>query len=520
MREIRNVEARCIGKEWQEECLRKLVSAEEAVKVIRPGDRVITSFMGVPLLGEALAARKNELSNVTIHSFTPMEQSLGMFFQEGMDDVFYNTVEIFGGDWVRTAPAGIDSKHTQFWPGTFSSMMKPFDERPGECPYTIDVAMATVSPPDKNGFCSFGGTLWNKRSYCKRARNVIAIVDENQIRTGGTNFIHISEIDHFVEAPPVETEEMTPKEKAELISALLEQAPPGVRELIEPILPDIEDEALRMRIVENIITLEKDEAENRLKTLKQFLGLDEPDPVAVTITQYVSQLVKDGDTFQIGTGFPSMQIIRLGAFDDKHDLGIYSEQSARGFGDLVERGIVTGKYKTFHPGKVTVSSFFGCSAEDLEIIDGNPIFEQYDSEYVLDIRNISQNDNFVSINNAVAVDLTGQINVETSIGPRFVNGHGGQPEMHIGAVLSKGGKAITLVPSTALEGTVSRIVPHLDQGAVVTVPRYYADYIVTEYGVARLMGKDCRQRAEELINIAHPDFRAELKRKAQELFYP
>ena len=106
MKDIKLIEARCLGKEWVEEYQRKSVAAEEAVKVVRPGDRVITSFMGVPLLGEALAARKDDLTNVTIHSFTPMEQSLGMFFQEDMDDVFYNTVEIFGGDWVRTAPAG------------------------------------------------------------------------------------------------------------------------------------------------------------------------------------------------------------------------------------------------------------------------------------------------------------------------------------------------------------------------------------------------------------------------------
>jgi len=126
----------------------------------------------------------------------------------------------------------------------------------------------------------------------------------------------------------------------------------------------------------------------------------------------------------------------------------------------------------------------------------------------------------VSINNAVAVDLTGQRSVETGVGSRFINGHGGQPEMHIGAILSKGGRAITLLPSTALNSTRSRIVSHLDRGAVVTIPRYYADCIVTEYGIARLMGKDTRQRAEELITVAHPDFRAELREAANELFYP
>ena len=396
MREEKLVEARCIGKEWPEEYQRKLVSAEEAVKVVKPGDRVITSFVGVPLLGEALAARKDELSNVTIHSYTPMEQTLGMFFQEGMDDVFYNTIEIFAGDWVRTAPAGTDSKRTQCWPATFSSMMKPFDERTEECPYTIDVVMVVVSPPDKDGFCSFGSMLWNKRSYCKRAKTVIALVSETQIKTGGTNFIHVSEIDYFVESPPVEPDEMTPRERADIIKELLAQAAPEVRELIEPILPEIEDETMRMRVAEGIATLELEEARTRLSRLSTMLGLaTEPDPVATAIAQYVSQMVKDGDTFQIGVGLISSQMITLGAFDDRHDLGIYSEMACRGFGDLVERGIVTGKYKTFHPGKVTVSSFTGCTAEDFEIIDGNPVFEQYDSEYVLDSRNNSQNDNFV-----------------------------------------------------------------------------------------------------------------------------
>ena len=173
-----------------------------------------------------------------------------------------------------------------------------------------------------------------------------------------------------------------------------------------------------------------------------------------------------------------------------------------------------------HPGKVTVSSFTGCDAEDFEIIDNNPIFEQYDSEYILDIRNIAKNDNFVAINTALSVDLTGQITVETGIGSRVINGHGGQPELHMGAIHSKGGRAITLLPSTAFDGAISRIVAELDQGAIVTIPRYFADYVVTEYGIASLMGKDCRQRAEALIAIAHPDFRAELKERAKELFYP
>jgi len=509
MKEERLVEARCIGKNWPDEYKRKLVSAEEAVKVVKSGDRVIVPLPGQPhLLGPALAARKDELRNVTFHSATPSQMDLGMFYELGMDKAFYNTIELFYGDFARTAPAGGDSKRTVYWPATFSQMMKPFDERPDECPYKIDVVMVAVSPPDKDGFCSFGGHLWNKRSYCKRAKTVIAEVDETQIRTGGSNFIHVSEIDYFVEyTPPLLTDEMQEE--------LLAQAAPEVRELVEPIILRIE-KARRQPIVQFFSTVD-------LKTVKgimTLLALGEPPPEMSAIAHYVSQLVRDGDTIETGVGMPAVWMITCGAFDDKHDLGIYSEMGSPGFGTLTERGIVTGKYKTFHPGKVTVSTFSGCSGEDFEIIDNNPVFECYDAEYVLDIRNISQNDNFVAINNAISVDLTGQINSETGIGARMINGHGGQPEMHIGGILSKGGRALTLLPSTALDGAISRIVPQLDEGAVVTIPRYFADYVVTEYGIARLMGKDCRQRAEELIAVAHPDFQAELRREARKLFYP
>jgi len=528
MKEEKFVEAKCIGEGWQSEYERKRVSAQQAVQVVRSGDRVITPWFNGQLLSEALAERKDELKNVTIHSSWPQENQMGIFLQEDVENAFHNTVEIFIGDYARTAPTGSDSKKLQFLPGTFSSMLKPFDERPEECPYTIDVVMVVVSPPDKDGFCSFGSGLWTKRSFCKRARNVIAQTNERLIRTGGSNFIHVSEIDYFVDSPAVEDLELTTDERDELIRELLSEAKPEVRSLIEGILPHIEREILRQRIVENLAGLEVEEVETRLNALKQRLGIGElgeggmalTDPVAEAIAGYVSQMVKDGDTFQIGTGYPSQLMVRLGAFDDKHDLGIYSEMAAPGFAELVQRGIVTGKYKTFHPGKVTVTSYLGCGPGEFDIIDGNPVFEAYDSEYVLDIRNISQNDNFVAINNAVAVDLTGQINVETGVGSRMLNGHGGLPEMHMGGILSKGGRSLILVPSTALENKVSRIVPQLDQGAVVTIPRYYADYIITEYGIARLMGRNCRQRAEALIEIAHPDFREELRRAAKGLFYP
>jgi 4-hydroxybutyrate CoA-transferase len=129
-------------------------------------------------------------------------------------------------------------------------------------------------------------------------------------------------------------------------------------------------------------------------------------------------------------------------------------------------------------------------------------------------------DNMVAINNALSVDLTGQINAEVIFGAVLINGPGGQPDSHMGALLSKGGRAITVMRSTVMGGTVSTIVPHFESGTVVTVGRQYADYIVTEYGIAKLMNKNFRERANELISVAHPDFRAELGKEAQQLFWP
>jgi 4-hydroxybutyrate CoA-transferase len=123
----------------------------------------------------------------------------------------------------------------------------------------------------------------------------------------------------------------------------------------------------------------------------------------------------------------------------------------------------------------------------------------------------------VAMNNAISVDLLGQVNAESVFGGRMINGTGGQPEMHIGAFLARGGRAITLLPSTAVGGSVSRVVAQLDAGSIVTIPRFFADTVVTEYGVARLAGKNHRQRAAELIAVAHPDFRGQLRLEAERL---
>ncbi|MGH7948145.1 MAG: acetyl-CoA hydrolase/transferase C-terminal domain-containing protein [Candidatus Binataceae bacterium] len=136
---------------------------------------------------------------------------------------------------------------------------------------------------------------------------------------------------------------------------------------------------------------------------------------------------------------------------------------------------------------------------------------------MLNLQTVTANYRQTSINNALTVDFTGQINAETVIGARMINGTGGQPEMHIGAFLCPGGRAITLLPSTALGGAVSRIVPQMEQGALVTVPRYFADTVITEFGIARLLGKNHRERSVELISVAHPEHRDELRAASKRL---
>jgi 4-hydroxybutyrate CoA-transferase len=245
------------------------------------------------------------------------------------------------------------------------------------------------------------------------------------------------------------------------------------------------------------------------------LGLAPPPEVARTIAGYVGEIIPNGATLQIGVGEPSVDLARAGAFDNKHDLGLHTEMVIPGSARLVEEGVINGKRKALHQGKAVAVAWSGSGSEDLKIITNNPKFEVYDPDYLLDVRLASQNDNFHSLNNAISIDLIGQINAETVFGGRLINGTGGQPETHMSAVLSRGGRAVTMLPSTAMGGAVSRIVATHEAGTVVTIPRYFADTIVTEYGIARLWGKNHRQRAQELISVAHPDFRAELREEAR-----
>lgn len=239
------------------------------------------------------------------------------------------------------------------------------------------------------------------------------------------------------------------------------------------------------------------------------------DSQAERIGQYVAMLVEDGATLQFGIGkIPSATLKYL----CKHkDLGIHSEMLTDSIIELIESGAVTNRAKTFHPGKVVTSFAIG-TQKLYDFIDQNPHIEFYASSYVNKPTNIAKNDNMVAINSALEVDLTGQV-VADSIGHDFYSGIGGQVDFVSGASISKGGKPIIALPSTAKNESVSRIVPSISDGAGVVTSRGNVHYVVTEYGVASLRGKSIRERALELIRVAHPKFRAQLLKQVRQHYW-
>lgn len=239
-----------------------------------------------------------------------------------------------------------------------------------------------------------------------------------------------------------------------------------------------------------------------------------PSTVESEIGRYCAALVNDGDTLQLGIGGIPDAVI--GFLTDKKHLGLHTEILCDGAVDLIKKGIIDGSKKTLHPGKI-VATFLCGTPKLYDFVDNNPDIMMMPVDYVNDPNVIAQNDNMVSINSCVEVDLTGQVNSEMIVGRQF-SGLGGQVDFVRGSQLSRGGKSIIAMPSTASGGTISRIVPAFAPGTVVTTSRGDVDYIVTEYGAARLKGKTLRERAKALIAIAHPDFRDVLNEEYRKRF--
>lgn len=440
--------------DWKYEYQKKLVSAEEAAAMIKSGDSIVCTAGREPLsIGLALAARKEELQGVTVLGLTPTFD-FGWFDAGWEQNISAIVGYVFPKGIAREA---MDNRICDYAIGGMRLWYYLPELR------VADVILTEVSPPDEHGFCSFGASVYDKRRWVRCGKKVLAEVNLRLIRTYGDNFIHVSQIDHFVE------HQHTGRE-------------PGLVDL-------------------------------------SGRPVSKPPEYVKTIAGYVSQIIKDGDTIQIGTGGTSESLVREGLLDNKNDIGWHSEVTPGGIIRLVREGIITGKYKTIDSGKTVATAIGGGTKEEMEFVNLNPMFELRDAEYTHDPRVISRLDNMVAINNALAVDLTGQVSAE-SIGIRMYSGAGGLLAFSIGAALSKGGRSIIVLPSTARGGSVSTIVSSLEEGTVVTVPRILTDMVATEYGIAYLKGKTQRERAEQLINIAHPDFRPELRREARKLFWP
>ncbi len=316
----------------------------------------------------------------------------------------------------------------------------------------LDVALVQVSPPDRFGYCSLGVSIDITKSGVDNSGMVIAQVNPRMPRTWGDSFVHVDEIDYFV----------------------MHEEP-----LMEA-TPVIKDNEITKRI-----------------------------------GQYVSQLVDDGSTLQVGFGhLPNAVLQFLG---NKKDLGLHTQVITEGMLELFEKRVITNKKKTLLPDRVVASLCMG-SHRLYNYIDNNPMFYFRSSEFVNDPTVIARNDRLISISSALEVDLTGQVCTD-SVGYLFYSGIGDQVDFIRGSAMSKGGFSIIAIPSTAQNGKVSRIVSHLSEGAGVATTRGDVNFVITEYGIAELQGKGIYQRVMELAQVAHPKFRNELIDEAKKHHY-
>ncbi len=438
--------------DWRARLGPKLVSLEEALAHVAPGATVgIAPFTTTPLtLCEGLAerARAGRVADLRV-------EHLAALFP-------WTDPELLGAlrllDNYATPPnrAACHQGAMDYLPiGLWRS-----HELPDGLTLDPDVFFVPVSPPDAAGFCSYGTGVWMSPTIVARAKCVVAEVQEDFIRTGGENFVHVDQIHCFVEGKAPVPAPAAP--------------PPSAEEVAQ---------------VEAICTT-----------------------VAV-------ELVEDGDTLQMGVGTVSAS---LGNFlDFRNDLGIQTELITGGIAELVRRGNVTGARKEIHRGKVVGSALVSMPREELALIDRNPVFELYDFGYTDDLRRLIQLDHFVTVNNALVVDLTGQVSAE-AFDHRPYTGVGGQTVFMLAGAYSPHGKSVSVVPSSSLPSNggerITRIVPTLAPGTPVTVPRTYVDFVVTEFGAAELRGRTLQQRARALCEIAHPDFRDALRDEAKRLY--
>jgi 4-hydroxybutyrate CoA-transferase len=436
-----------INGDWRSRLGAKLVSPDEAVAHIQSGDRVCMSIaQATPLmLCSALAGRLMELENVIVNAgATAFDWDL-----PGLGERFHlQSFYLSPFDREIYARGSADYTPIQYY-------------REGHLPHALEgfnIYLVTVSAPDAHGYVNLGEVHIMSKLLARAAKLVIAEIDENFIRVGGDNSLHVSEIDWFIERTIALPEIALPRPSAD-----------------------------EQRLIDTVCGM------------------------------VAKELIPDRATIQVGVGSMSGGLVPHLA--DHHDLGMQTEIIPHHTAPLVRDGVLTGKYKKLFQGLVVGSGIAPLTQrEELDYIDGHPGFHLYDFNTTDDIRLIAREDGLIAVNNAMAVDLTGQADSE-SIGPRMYTGTGGQTAFVVGASLA-GGKTILVTPSISVVGgqRVSRIVPSLSEASVVTAPRGFVHYVATEYGIATLRGKSVRERVNEMIAIAHPDFRGELRAAANRLY--
>ncbi len=418
------------------------VSAEEAVSVIKSGDRIFGhgSACTPNLFYEELSKQAARLRDVELVSIT-QQGSLPIARPEFAESFRINS--LFVSKPIREA---VNSGNGDFVPIFLSEI--PILFKNGILP--LDVAMITVSPPDSHGYCTLGTSVDVARSAVDTAKTVIAIVNPNMPRTHGDGMIHVSKISKFVWS---ETDLLTIDYKSRV----------GEEELL--------------------------------------------------IGKNVAELIDDRATLQMGIGTIPNAVLR--SLHNHKDLGVHTEMLSDGVIDLIKNDIVTNTYKGTHSNRTITSFCFG-TKELYDFVNDNPSIAFMDVQHVNFPINIMKNKKMHAINSAIEIDLTGQVCAD-SIGTMQYSGIGGQMDFMRGAALSEGGKPIMAISSRTKKG-IPRIVPYLKQGAGVVTTRGHIHYVVTEYGTAYLYGKNLRQRAKALIEIAHPDDRESLEKAAFERF--
>ncbi|MCL9808031.1 acetyl-CoA hydrolase/transferase family protein [Flavobacterium luminosum] len=419
----------------------KYVTAAEAVKVVKSGDRVyVQAASAAPsILTKALTDRASELKNVEIcHLHTEGEAP---YANPELAESFHVNSFFIGANVRHTLLAGNGSYTPVFLselPLLFRNKVVP-----------LDVVFIHVSPPDNHGYCSLGISVEATLAAIENAKIVVAQVNPRMPRTFGDGILHVSEINYLVEVDmPIPTH-----------------------------------------------------------------GKGGISPEEEKIGDLVASLIEDRSTLQMGIGsIPNAVLEKL---KNHKDLGLHTEMFSDGVIDLIERNVINCNYKGVERGR-TLATFLVGSQRLYDFVDNNPFIEMKESSYVNDTAIIRQNPKMVAINSAIEVDLTGQVCAD-SIGSRMYSGVGGQMDFIRGASLSEGGKAIIALPSITKKGE-SRIVPFLKRGAGVVTTRAHVHYVITENGIANLYGKTLKQRAAEMIKIAHPDHQEQIDKEYFDYF--